>query len=129
MVGIVLEGQPAVEEQKRLLEDGKEVNVAMMERDSQGRKKVSRIQFGLGGGLAWVFCEVKKEGTDTTTTLEKALVHEAAELFGGYIERMELRRCLVDPSPLSAAFVEISPCIQDTIAVLEAAFDITVPLS
>lgn len=51
MNGIVLEDQFALEEHERLLEDGKEVSVTMMERDSQGRGKTSRILFGAGGDV------------------------------------------------------------------------------
>lgn len=128
MVGIVLEGQIAVEERQRLLEDGSEISVVLRERDAQGKKSTTMLQFGMNGSVAWVWCQEDKEGSDGRTVLEEVLVHEAVELFRGYLERMELRRCLVDSSPLSPAIVEIEPSIQDVVANLAAEFGITVPL-
>lgn len=56
--------------------------------------------------------------------LEEVLIYEAAELFGGYLERMQLRRCLANPSPLSAELVEIDPSIKDMVEHLEVEFGI-----
>lgn len=129
MNGIVLEGQIAVEEHKRLLNDGTEINVGMRERDAGGKKKSTWLQFGMDGSVAWVFFRVEEKGVEPRVVLEEVLAHEAAELFGSYLDRMTLRRCLVDPSPLSPEMVEISPCLEDVAQDLEAEFGITVPLS
>ena len=126
MIGITLEGEAAVDERRRLLEDGREVPVTLRERDARGKKSATRLQFGLSGSVGWVFCQEEKEGSDAGTVLEEVLVHEAAELFGGYLERMMLRQCLVDPSPLSAEFVEISPCLEHVVADLAAEFGIKI---
>lgn len=129
MVGIVLEGQAAITERQRLLEDGKEVPLSMWERDARGRKRALRLQFGLNASTAWVFCQDKSEGLEQRETLEEVLVHEAAALFAGYLERMELRRCLVDPSPLSAELVDINPSPAHMAEDLKVVFGINVPLS
>jgi hypothetical protein len=129
MVGIVLEGEAAGVEPQRLLEDGTEISVAVREWDAQGKKKAIWMKLGSCPSTAWVFYRVEAEGMEPQVILEEVLFHEAAELFGSCLERMMLRQGLVDPSPLSPAFVEISPCIQDTNAALEAEFGITVPLS
>jgi hypothetical protein len=129
MDGIVIEGEAAAEERQRLLEDGKEVPLGFRERDASGRKKTTRLQFGMNGSTAWVFCEQKKDGSDTKTILEEVLAHEAANLFGGYLERLELCQCLVDPSPLSPAFVEVCPCLDHMIDDLKEVFGINVSLS
>jgi hypothetical protein len=126
MNGIVLEDQFALEEHKRLLEDGKQISVAVRERNSHGRRKASRIQFGVGDDVGWVFYQEDDEGSEPRMILEEVLIHEVAELFHGYLERMLLRRCLVDPSPLSPEFVEFQPDIQNVLECLNADFSIQI---
>ena len=128
MVGIVLEGAAAVDERQRLLGEGKEVPLNMGERDARGRKRALRLQFGMNASTAWVFCQEKCEGREWREALEAVLVHEAAALFAGYLERIELRRCLVDPSPLSAELVDINPCLADMVEDLREVFGIEVNL-
>jgi hypothetical protein len=128
MVGIVLEGEAAVVERQRLLEDGKEIAVALRERDARGKRKASWFQFGWDGAVAWVFCREEDEGMDGRVLLEEVLAHEVAELFRGYLERMMIRQGLVNPSPLSPAFVEIQPSIHNVVANLAAEFGIKVNL-
>jgi hypothetical protein len=113
-----------VDEHKRLLEDGREISVALKERDAQGRKSATKFQFGIGGGVAWVWYQEDKGGSDSRYVLEEVLIYEAAEKFGGYLERMQLRRCLANPSPLSAELVEIDPSIKDMVEHLEVEFGI-----
>lgn len=126
MVGITLEGEAAVDERRRLLEDGREINVGVRERDARGGRRALWLQFGMCSSTAWVFC--MEESKEPKIILECVLVHEAAELFGGYLERMMIRKGLVDPSPLSPAFVEIQPCIEHVIEDLGAEFGIKVSL-
>lgn len=128
MNSIILEGRAAVDERKRLLVGGKEVAAALKERDARGRERTTSLQFGLGPRAAWVWCRDEREGMEPQTTLEVVLVEEAPELLGGYVERMELRQCLIDPSPLSAEMVEISPCIQDLVEQLALEFGIKINL-
>lgn len=129
MVGIVLQGEGATVERQRLLKEGREVSINLRERDARGRKKSSLLQFGMNGSTAWVFCRVQETGMEPRVLLEQVLADEAAALFAGYLERMELRRCLVNPSPLSAALVDISPCIAHMAENLGEVFGINVPLS
>ncbi len=124
MVGIILEGAAADDERKRLLEVGKELPVALRERDADGKKKASWFQFGMNGSTAWIYCRDEEEGREPKIVLEGVLVHEAAGLFRGYLERMELRHCLVDPSPLSAELVEVSSCIEDVVTDLVEEFGV-----
>jgi hypothetical protein len=126
MNGIVLDGIEATAERQRLLKDGKEIAVALRERDATGKKKASWFQFGSNGAVAWVFYRIEGDGCMPRVMLEEVLAHEASELFGGYFERMMIRKGLVDPSPLSAEFVEICPCIEDVMEDLKAEFDIKV---
>jgi hypothetical protein len=120
MHGIILEGEEAVVERQRLLKDGKEIPMVVRVRDSRGRKKTTWLHLGMCPSTAWAFCREEVEGLEPWVLLEGVLAHEAGELFGGYLERMRMRQCLVDPSPLSAELVEIDPCIKDVIADLEA---------
>lgn len=129
MDGVVIEGEAAAEERQRLLDDGKEVPVILSERDGRGRKKRTSLQFGMNGSTAWVFCRVQETGMEPRVLLEEVLPHEAAALFAGYLERMELRRCLVDPSPLSAELVDINPSLADMAEDLMEVFGINVSLS
>lgn len=124
MTGIVLAGTEAVDERKLLLADGREVIVAIRERDAHGKKKTAWMQLGCCPSTAWVFYRVEAEGMEPRVILEEVLAHEAAELFGACIERLQLRRCLVDPSPLSAQFVEISPDLGDVVTDLRNAFGV-----
>lgn len=128
MNGIVLEGIEATEERQRLLKDGKEIALALRERDAIGKKKASWFQFGSNGAVAWVFCRIEADGCVPRVMLEEVLAHEASELFGGYFERMVIRQGLVDPSPLSAEFVEICPRLHDVFTDLKVEFGIEVDL-
>ncbi|MCB2156065.1 hypothetical protein KQI84_14400 [bacterium] len=128
MVGIILEGEAAVDERKRLLKEGREVPVALRERDSQGRKTAGWYHFGVGSSGGWVFCNEETEGADPRTFLELVLPHEVADLFRGYLERMMIRQCLADPSPLSAELVEVSPFLEYVVADLDAEFRIKIAL-
>lgn len=128
MYGIILEGEDAILERRRLLEDGREVSVALRERDSRGKRKTTLLRLGMCASTAWAFCQEEVEGLEPRVLLEGVLAHEAAELFGGYFERMMIRQGLVDPSALSPELVEISPCIEDAISDLEAELGIRVEL-
>ena len=124
MVGIVLEGEAATVERQRLLKDGREITVVVRVRDSRGRKMKTWLRPGMGPSTAWVFSQEEGEGLEPRVLLEGVLAHEAAELFCGYLDRMRLRQCLVNPSPLSAEFVEISPRIEDVLTDLEEEFGV-----
>lgn len=128
MDGIVLEGEAAVAERQRLLTEGREVSLNLWERDARGRKKTTCFQFGVGGDVGWVFYQAKEKGMEPQVVLKEVLVHEVAELFQSYLERIELRRCLVDPSPLSAQFVDINPCLADMIDDLKEVFGVGITL-
>lgn len=129
MVGIVVEGEAAAIERRRLLEDGREVPVALRERDANGNMMATWFQFGMGSDVAWVFSKDETEGSDSKTVLEEVLAHEAAELFGCYLDRMMIRQGLVDSSPLSPELVEISPCIRNVVQDLEAEFGVKIAIS
>ena len=125
----ILEGEAAVEERQRLLEDGKEISVAVRERNSRCKMRTYGFQFGMNSSFAWVFCRDEPEGLEARELFEWVPADQAVELFQGYLERMQLRRCLIDPSPLSPEMVEISPYLEDVVQDLEAEFGITVSLS
>lgn len=126
MVGIVLEDEAAVVERSRLLEDGKEISVSVRESDSHGNKKTTWLQLGMCPSTAWAFYRVEHEDMVQQIILEEVLVHEAAELFGSCLERIMIRKGVVDPSPLSPTFVEIQPSIEDLVKYLEAGFGIKI---
>lgn len=128
MVGIIIEDEAAVEERERLLQDGTEISVTVKERDAWGKKKTTRLQFGMNASTAWVYCQNEREGMEPQKILEAVLTHDAHELFQGYLERMMIRQGLVDPSPLSAEFVEIGPCIEYVVRDIDAEFGIKISL-
>lgn len=128
VVGIVLEGEAAVAERQRLLMEGKEVPLAFRERDAQGRRRSQWLQFGMNSSAAWVYCRDERQGIEARMLLEAVLADEATALFAGYLERMELRRCLIDPSPLSAELVDVNPCVADMVDDLKEVFGIGITL-
>jgi hypothetical protein len=128
MLGIVLEGEAAVVQRQRLLTEGREVPINLWERDARGRKKRSSFQFGMNASSAWVFCRVDEKGVEPRLILEEVFAHEAASLFGGYLDRIELRRGLVDPSPLSAELVDVNPCVADMVEDLKEVFGVGITL-
>lgn len=129
MCSIILEGEVAVEERRRMLEDGKEISVAVRERNSRCKMRTYGFEFGMNSSFAWVFCRDEAEGSAARLLFEGVPADKAVELFQGYLERIQLRRCLIDPSPLSPDMVEISPYLEDVVQDLEAEFGIIVPLS
>lgn len=122
--GIVLEGEAAVVERQRLLEDGREVPLVVRVRDSRGRKKTTWLRLGMCSSTAWVYWREEAEGCMTKQFLEMVLAHKASAFFLNQVERLQLRGCLVDPSPTSAQFVEISPDLGDVVTDLRNAFGV-----
>jgi hypothetical protein len=97
-----------------------------MHRDARGKKTTLLFDLGMSARAAWLSCGEEREGEQPRVSIERAIAPSAEAFFAAWVERLHLRKRLVDPSPLFPEAFEIQPCIGDVVEALRTRFGIEV---